>query len=316
MIMLDYDKAISYNRKSLIKYKWSPSWFDCDVLDESLIDAVLRFQEENNMSPDGMVGPSTYRRIVTERLSLEESFTGDKSRKRRIETCLIYNGEKHKIYWPKVRLYTEKNGLKIEGDNFYSFEGKPKRDPIQFVNHWDATLSSKACVNIINKRKLSMHFCIDNDGTIYQLMDMQDAAFQAGNKLSNLIGLGVEISNAFYLKYQDWYVKNKFGKRPVVEKAVLHGSKTVEKHLGFYEVQLDALAALWECVSFCCDIPLEICESRGVDKDCQEGKFTGFINHFNLTDNKIDCSCLDMVDILNRAQLIREKRIEETSLSC
>lgn len=314
--MLNYSKAISYNRKSLIKYKWSPSWFSCDVLDESLIDAISDFQEENNMDADGMVGPSTYRRIVTERLSFEESFTGDKTRKRRIETYLIYNGEKYKIYWPKVRVYTEKKGLKIVGENFYSFKGKPKRDPIQFVNHWDAALSSRSCVNIINKRKLSMHFCIDNDGTIYQLMDMQDAAFQAGNKFSNVVGLGVEISNAFYLKYQDWYVKNKFGKRPIIEKMTLHGSKTVEKHLGFYEVQLDALAALWECVSYCCDIPLEVCETRGVDKDCQEGRFTGFINHFNLTDNKIDCSSLSMKEVLEKAIQIRERRLEETKPSC
>ena len=308
--MLNYNKALKYNRESLIKYKWAPSWFECESLDEELIDAIADFQAENDLDADGLVGPTTYRRILTDRLSKEETYKATKTRKRRIQTHLIYNNEKFKIFWPKVRLYTERNGLKMEGENYYSYQGRPKRDPIQFVNHWDAALTSESCVRIINKRKLSMHFCIDNDGTIYQLMDMQDAAWQAGNKFSNTIGLGVEISNAFYLKYQNWYIKNKMGPRPIAPKSKLHGG-TIPEHLGFYDVQLDALAALWECVSYACDIPLEICETRGVDDDCVTGKFNGFINHYNLTKNKMDCASLDMELVLDKALEIREKRLSE-----
>ena len=145
-----------------------------------------------------------------------------------------------------------------------------------------------------------MNFLIDNDGTIYQLMDMQDGAFQAGNKLSNKIGLGVEISNAYYLKYQKWYTKNGFGKRPIESGHKLNGWK-VPDHLGFYEVQLEALAALWEAVHQATGIPLEVCLTRGVDKTCQTGEFAGFINHFNLTKNKQDCISLNMEKVLNLA---------------
>ena len=310
---MSYEKALEYNRASLIKLKWSPQWFGADALNEELIDNIKAFQEENLIESDGLVGPSTYRRILTVVESEDEAFESLKTRKRRKDTYLIYNGDHYKIYWPKVRLYTEKNGLKMVGQNYYSYQGRPDRDPIQFVNHWDAALTSASCVKIINKRKLSMHFCIDNDGTIYQMMDMQDAAWQAGANLANRIGLGVEISNAFYLKYQDWYIKRKFGPRPIHPRSTLHGDKTVPEHLGFYEIQLDALAALWECVSFATGIPLEVCETQGIDQDCVEGKFAGFINHFNLTENKIDCANLDMNMVLKKALEISKERESDLS---
>lgn len=306
---MNYDKALKYNRSSLIKYKWSPLWFGAESLDEELVDAVACFQEENDLEADGLVGPSTYRRILAEVEAGDVNFKPEKSRKRRIDTYLIYNDKKVPLLWKKVRLYTERKGLRIEAPTYYPYSSEVDRGPIQFVNHWDAALTSKSCVKIINKRGLSMHFCIDNDGTIYQLMDMQHAAWQAGNELSNRIGLGVEISNAFYLKYQDWYVKNGFGARPVVAKAPIHGDKSVPAHLGFYDVQIDALAALWECVSFATDMPLEVCEVQGVCEGCQSGDHAGFINHFNLTTNKIDCSGLDMQLVLSKALSLREERL-------
>ena len=305
---MNYDKVLKYNRKSLIKYKWSPEWFGCEALDEELIDSICAFQSDNDLTCDGMVGSTTYRRILTEVESNDTNFIPAKSRKRRVDTYLIYNNKHYPILWKKVRLYTEKQGLRTKPSNQYDYQGRPDRAPIQFVNHWDAALSSASCVKIINKRNLSMHFCIDNDGTIYQLMDMQDAAWQAGNEFSNRVGLGVEISNAFYTKYQSWYEKHKFGKRPVVPRAKLHGDKIVPEHLGFYDVQLDALAALWECVSYATGIPLEVCEVRGECESCKDGSFAGFINHFNLTDNKMDCSSLDMQLVLNKALALREQR--------
>ena len=312
--MLNYERILKYNKSSIIKHKWSPSWFGGEALDNDLIDLIVEFQLENNMEADGLVGPSTYRRILTDALSKEEDFVGDKSDDSDKEMFLLYNKKEYKIFWQKVKFFTEKDGLRIDGKNYYDFSDKPARAPIQFVNHWDAALSSKSCANIINRRGLSMHFCIDNDGTIFQLMDMQDAAWQAGNKFSNIIGLGVEVSNAFYLKYQNWYIKNKFGPRPKMPKSKLHGG-SIPEHLGFYEVQINALAALWECVSYACGIPLDICPTRGVDPACVSGEFNGFINHFNLTKNKMDCASLDMDLTLERALEIRELRLIEIS-SC
>ena len=56
-----------------------------------------------------------------------------------------------------------------------------------------------------------MHFCLDNDGTIYQILDTQHGAWHCSSRVGNQNSIGIEISNAFYPKYQDWYIKNGFG---------------------------------------------------------------------------------------------------------
>ncbi len=64
----------------------------------------------------------------------------------------------------------------------------------QFVVHHDGCPSSKACFQVLhNERGLSVHFLIDNDGTIYQTLDLVDCAFQAAGV--NEISVGVELAN-------------------------------------------------------------------------------------------------------------------------
>jgi hypothetical protein len=67
-------------------------------------------------------------------------------------------------------------------------------------------------------------------------------------------------------------------------------------------VQLQALAALWAAIHDATGINLEVCATKGVDEDCVQGAFNGFINHYNLTDNKTDCSSLDMQAVLEQAK--------------
>lgn len=293
------NKAIKYNLNSSKKYGWSCEWFDSDVFDETLVENVKSFQRKCNIKVDGLVGPATLRRKETELLE-KEDFSPCKRRRRKGEKYLIYNNKKIPIAWDKVILWNENGGLKSKEGTYYDWSGRPDRAPTQFVNHWDATLSSEACARIINKRGLSMHFLIDNDGTIYQMLDIQHAAWQAGSKLWNTAGIGVEISNAFYLKYQNWYKKNGFGERPIVVSEV--NGRPVGPHLDFYPIQLQALAALWASIHDGVGINMEVCNTKGVDADCKNLQFNGFINHYNLTSNKIDCSSLDMIKVLEKAK--------------
>ena len=293
------NKAIEYNLNSSKKYGWSCEWFGSDVFDQELVENVKTFQQECNIKVDGMVGPSTLRRKETELLE-KEDFTPCKRKRRKGEKYLVYNNKRIPIAWDKVILWSDNGGLKSKEGTYYDWSGRPDRAPTQFVNHWDATLSSEACARIINKRGLSMHFLIDNDGTIYQMLDIQHVAWQAGSKLWNTAGIGVEISNAFYLKYQDWYRKNGFGERPIVVSEV--NKRPVGPHLDFYPIQLQALAALWASIHDGVGINMEICKTKGVDADCKNLQFNGFINHYNLTKNKIDCSSLNMEDVLEKAK--------------
>ena len=166
-----------------------------------------------------------------------------------------------------------------------------------FVTHWDVCLNSRTCYKILQKRGISIHFAIDNDGTIYQFLDMNDIGWHASSRTINRKAVGVEISNAYYPKYQNWYKKNGFGERPLVEGATVHG-KPMKPFMEFYDVQKQALKALMEAVHSALDIPLDTPEGDTVSREVTSGKFKGFINHYNVTKKKIDCAGLDLEKLL------------------
>ena len=215
---------MSYNKQTSEKYGWDPSWFDADDFGPELQEKVKLFQKSMGIGADGLVGPATFRRIFAHREATIDDYEPNGEH-------IVYNGNYFPIKWDKVITWGEPGGLKLNSNTYSSYSGKPPRDITMFVNHWDVCLSSKSCVSVLNKRKVSVHFCIDNDGTIYQLADLQHACWHASDRTVNHKSIGVEISNAYYTKYQDWYTK-RFGPRPVVTDAVVHG-RTLDPHLGF-----------------------------------------------------------------------------------
>ena len=171
------------------------------------------------------------------------------------------------------------------------------------VTHWDAALSAKSCFNILKKREISSHFVIDNDGTIYQMVDTNNIGWHAGNRRVNAASIGIDFSNAYYVKYQDYYEKKGFGPRPILRGSKVHG-RTLKDHLGYYPIQIKAYKALLLALSSAYDIPLEC----PVDEDGKyltkvhdpsaQAKFNGVVCHFNLTRKKIDCAGLELSEIL------------------
>ena len=296
-------KAISYNKIQARKFDWTPEWFDHDEFDEELIEKIKAFQKAEGLSADGLCGPSTYRRLWTERES-----SGDYNEELVIpdgQKYIVHNGNPVPIQWDKVLLWNEPGGLDSRKGAYRSHAGKADRNPSFFVTHWDVCLSSKSCAKVLKKRGLSVHYCIDNDGTIYQLLDSQHTGYHAGGTL-NPKCVGVEISDAYSLKYQRWYERNGFGPRPIWRDKGVHG-KTLKPFLGFYDVQIQALAALWEAVSRACDIPLAIPDGPdAVNTEVRRGNFEGFCCHYHLTRGKIDCAGLNMDDVLALAKELRE----------
>ena len=296
-------KKIEYNKNQAEKYEWNPSWFDCFAFDEDLLTAIEKFQKDHGLTADGLCGPSTYRALWTERES-NLDYVDELIMSHDEHRYIIHNGNPIKIYWPKVVLWEQPFGLSCKKGSYKDMSGKTDRNPKFFVTHWDVCLSAKSCAKVLQKRGLSVHFCIDNDGTIYQLLDTQHVAYHAGN--FNARCIGVEISDAYYPKYQDWYVKNGFGERPLIENAKVH-DQTLKPFLGFYEAQKNALAALWEAVSRACDIPLATPKEKNtVSHDVIDNKFSGFCCHFHLTKKKIDCAGLDLEAIQDMALSIGE----------
>ncbi len=293
-----------YNKSSADSLGWTPSWFGAEFFDEELISNVRKWQKANGLVADGLVGPTTYRRINTER---EASVTDHKPDYKFYSDNgvqnIVHNGRLIPIKWDKVILWNEQGGLKSKPGTYYDYSDKPDREPSFFINHWDVCLSSKSCSSILDKRGISVHFAIDNDGTIYQLLDTQHGAWHAGAREANKRSIGVEISNAYYLKYQSWYVKHGFGERPVKSDAMVHEDQ-LEDFTWFYPAQIEALRALWSAVSTGIGIPLEYPKDSlgalhtGVHDECSKATFSGFCNHYNLTKRKIDCAGLNLDELM------------------
>ena len=203
-----------YNKASAAKLGWEPSWFGERYFDEKLVRAIKKWQKENNLTADGMCGPGTYRRVWTERQTNIDDY---KPTNPNYSNYIVYNGNFVPIEWEKVILWSESDGLAAQPGHYYDYSGRPKRNIRLFVNHWDVCLNSKSCNDILNRSGISVQFLIDNDGTIYQTMDMQHGAWHAGSERVNRASVGVEISNAYYPKYADWYVQNGYGERPMVD---------------------------------------------------------------------------------------------------
>jgi len=290
---------VFYNEASSVKLGWTPDWFNCQDFDEDLVEAIRKWQRKTRLVADGMFGPTSYRVKLNERLSDIDDFRPVLHCKKD-QAHIVHAGNFIPIEWDKVVLWSEEDGLSLSGGYTPYFEPRKIKT---FVNHWDVCLDSSTCARVLNKRGISVHFCIDNDGTIYQLLDTNHACWHAGGRAWNHSSVGVEISNAYYLKYQDWYERKGFGKRPVISGAQVHGSK-MDDFTDFYPVQIEALKALWKAMHEGIGIPLETpVDDEGntlkkVSPEAESNKFEGFVSHYHLTRRKIDCAGLDIAQLL------------------
>ena len=74
---------------------------------------------------------------------------------------------------------------------------------------------------------------------------------------------------------------------------------------GFYDVQLDALKALWQAVHKGVGVPLKCpTDKQGKTLKCvstsvASNRFKGFVSHYHITRRKIDCAGLDIQAMLD-----------------
>ena len=212
---------------------------------------------------------------------------------------IIYKGQKVKTDFPVIT-FDEPSGLKAK-EGSYKKSSKQRKIDLG-VLHWDASLSSRNTQKILDNRGLSAHFLIDNDGTIFQTMDLNDIAYHTGDWTNNT-SIGIEIANAYYPKYQKWYVENGFPSRPTWTNVEVHGRK-LEPFTGFYQVQLDTTSKLMKWIHKNIGIPLEV----PTDKDGSLYKtvipniktFRGFLCHFHITLRKIDPAGIPLLGMIKK----------------
>ena len=276
-----------YNKKTAKKLGWHPSWFASHLneFNDELTLYVKAFQSKHDLKVDGFVGTMTFRRLLSSRELEEDQF----------DNYILVNDEKHVMDWD----------VKIDRIKAGAFKKvRKERSPSMIVTHWDVCTSAQKCKSVLQARNISTHFCIDNDGVIYQFLDTNDIGWHAGNRRVNNASIGIDFSNAYYTKYNKVYTRRGFAPRPVLKNSKVHGVK-LKPHLGYYKVQLEAYAKLVSKLSEIYNIPLSVPEDKngnlltGVHRDSSLARFSGVVCHYHLTRKKIDCAGLELKKIID-----------------
>jgi N-acetyl-anhydromuramyl-L-alanine amidase AmpD len=193
----------------------------------------------------------------------------------------------------------------------------------QFVIHFDARGTSRRCFQVLHDRRgLSAHFLLDLDGTIYQTLDVKEAAWHA--TVANGRSIGVEIANigAYAVGETEspldrWYRKDAEGRTVITIPGGLEGSGerdtskpfrpgrdepvvgTIQgqelRQYDFTPQQYDSLTRLTAalCTIFpriACDYPRDASGRLIPHKlaDDELSRYRGILGHYHVQANKVD----------------------------
>lgn len=161
----------------------------------------------------------------------------------------------------------------------------------KFVIHYDGEWSADSCFHDLHdERGLSSHFLIDNDGTIYQTLDLVHMGWHA--KGANGTSIGVEICNrGVYLPHQDAaYQRNGYERERERVLVRTHGHEVLE--WGFTSRQMQAMVALGRALArLLPNLPAAFpCSGEQLIRTALEDvdSFSGYLGHYHITRNKRD----------------------------
>jgi len=159
----------------------------------------------------------------------------------------------------------------------------------QFVVHHDGCADSRTCFQVLhNERGLSVHFLIDNDGTIFQTLDLVDCAFQAAGV--NEISVGVELANrGDALRFPNDY----HGKRDKVT-CKINGHQFLA--YAYTKAQMDSMISIGKALGrLFPNLPQNYPTGGGGDAEPMWAtlrgdvrEYTGYLGHYHVTDQKWD----------------------------
>ena len=164
----------------------------------------------------------------------------------------------------------------------------------QFVVHHDGLYNSSICWHVLhNERGLSCHFLIDNDGTIYQTLDLALCGFHASE--FNPISVGVELCNRGDANRDPHYYDDtrRYPQRRDKKPCQVNGSKILA--YDFTKEQYESMGHLARGLAkLLPNLPIEYPQDapgkqawRTLDARTT-WSYSGYIGHYHLTGRKWD----------------------------
>lgn len=177
----------------------------------------------------------------------------------------------------------------------------------QFVVHHDGCTSADMCFSVLqNERGLSVHFLLDNDGTIYQTIDLGYMAYHASDW--NLYSIGVELcSRGDALQYPDTYKSGRFGPQRDVKPCKINNNTI--KAFDYTKAQYDSFQRLCkELIRLLPNLPADYPQSSPgeqkwdtLDNPNQaRERYAGYIGHYHITNQKWDPGPFDFKEFCKK----------------
>jgi N-acetyl-anhydromuramyl-L-alanine amidase AmpD len=177
-----------------------------------------------------------------------------------------------------------------------------------FTVHHDGCPNAKTCFQVLHdERGISCHFIIDNDGTIYQTLDLGLMGFQAAG--FNPHSIGVELCNRGDAKKYPNYYGGKPSRGPARTATTVSVHGHVYLAYNFNDVQVHALEELARSLRYALpNLPVEYPQSK--DKPGQQAwgaienpkAFSGYMGHFHQTLRKWDPGPFDFKKFCERVR--------------
>jgi N-acetylmuramoyl-L-alanine amidase len=228
--------------------------------------------------------------------------------------CQAAAGGKQFPYGPMPVPYTQRYSTrphlrslaKSEGGRYPTYEAV-KAAVKQFVVHHDGCSSADMCFNVLhNERGLSCHFLLDNDGTIFQTIDLGLMAYHASDW--NLYSIGVELCNrgdAF--KEPNYYASGRAGPQRGTKNCKINNNTI--RAFDYTAAQYDSLSRLCrELLRLLPNVPAEYPQSSPgepnwntlPDAAIKRESYAGYIGHYHLTAQKWDPGPFDFKEFCTK----------------
>ena len=165
-----------------------------------------------------------------------------------------------------------------------------------FIHHSGLYHSSSTFEVLQNERKLSVHFILDDDGTLYQTLDLVECAWHGGKNNGYSVGIETDnraladgVSDAYDKYHCDKYKVTTHEKRmDRVQKNFINGYVFTDKQYATLIRLGKALMEIFPKIKSNPDFPRDLKGRVVKEALVDSSKHCGFIGHYHASASKID----------------------------